>query len=91
MQEKGSAPVNIEELWGISFDRIREFFLCQKDVIRTGENTFSFQQAVVTVVPLPNKTMGSMTIPQTRVTVAGGEGAEEIHRRFELRFLSAGG
>lgn len=80
-----------EELWGISSDRIREFFLNQKDGIPTGEDTFSFPHAVVTVTPLPVKKMGSIVIPQTRVTVEGEEGAEEIHRRFELRFLSAGG
>lgn len=91
MRDKENGPVNIEELWGISSGRIREFFLSQKDVIQTGENSFSYQQAVVMVTPLPDKKMGSIIIPQTRVTVSGEEGAEEIHRRFELRFLSAGG
>lgn len=37
-----------------------------------------------------DRTLGSMTMPQTRIIISG-ENADELYRRFCLRFMTAGG
>ena len=79
-----------DEVWGIAAARIVEFFSSQSDVARDG-NDFVLGNARATVEPLPDSTVMKWALPRTRVTVRGGSDAEELHRRFFLRFLSAGG
>ena len=81
----------IDENWGISIERIRDFFARQPDAVQTAQG-FSFPDCSVRLSPLPGKTMGKWDMPRTRVQMEGSETAvREIHRRFFLRFLSAGG
>lgn len=79
-----------DEVWGIAADRIRDFFLSQSDVIHDGEN-FVCGNARITVEPLPDNTMLPWRLPRSRVCICGGSDAEPIHKRFFMRFLSAGG
>jgi len=65
-----------DEVWAVDAERIRAFFR---------ENSGD-----VTVIPLPDRTLGSMTVPQTRIIISG-ENADELYRRFYLSFMTAGG
>ena len=83
--------MNYDEIWGIAFPRVSEFFSAQSDVEKVNEGAFRYGEAAVMLDALPDKHMGSMIIAQTRVRIDGGTDADEIHRRFYMRFLSAGG
>ena len=81
----------IEEDWGISPERIRQFFLDQPDVtqIPTG-----FQYCACRITLTPNKRHLMNKWPQVRTVVrieGPDEEAQTIHQRFFLQFLSAGG
>lgn len=65
-----------DEIWAVDAERIRRFFQ---------ENSGD-----VTVIPMPEKSLGPMTIPQTRIMIRG-ENAEELYRKFCLHFMTAGG
>lgn len=65
-----------DEVWAVDSKRIKAFF---RD--NPGD---------VTVIPLPERTLGSMTMPQTRIIITG-ENADELYRRFYLSFMTAGG
>lgn len=83
--------MNYDENWGIAFTRIDDFFSSQSDVERTGDCVFSYGDATIQLEELSEKRMGSLYFPRTRVRIAGDVDADEIHRRFYFRFLSAGG
>ena len=65
-----------DEIWAVDAERIKAFF--RKN---PGE---------VTVIPLPDRTLGSMIMPQTRIIIRGDD-ADELYRRFYLSFMTAGG
>lgn len=83
--------MNYDEIWGIAFPRVSEYFSAQDDVEKTDDGSFRYGTAVVEPEALPDKHMGSMVIAQTRVRITGGADADDLHRRFYMRFLSAGG
>ncbi len=84
--------MQIQEVWSISSERIRAFFLAQNDVCRKGNDRFSCGQCGIDITPLPFRKVGGFRFPQTRVEFDGPEpDTEEIHRRFVLQFISAGG
>lgn len=66
-----------DEVWAVDSKRIKAFF---RD--HPGDD--------VTIIPLPDRTLGSMTMPQTRIIITG-ENADELYRRFYLSFMTAGG
>ena len=83
--------MQISEIWSITAERIRDFFLTQNDV-RRNEDGFSYGQCEIRLSPLPPRRVGRFRFPQTRVEFEGPEpDTEEIHRRFVLQFISAGG
>lgn len=65
-----------DEIWAVDAMRIEAFF--------------REHPGDVTVIPLPDKKLGSMTMPQTRIIIRG-EDADELYRRFCLSFMTAGG
>lgn len=65
-----------DEVWAVDAKRIRTFFNDHPDE--------------VTVIALPDRKLGSMTMPQTRIIITG-ENADELYRRFYLSFMTAGG
>ena len=81
----------IDENWGIPMDRIFGFFSGEPDVTNCG-NLFLFGDCRITLTVLPGHNLGPWVIPLTRVQMEGPhEDVQTIHRRFYLRFLSAGG
>ena len=80
-----------DEVWGVALWRCREFFASQKDVETLNENRFRYGDCVIELIPLPDRRMGSLVFPNTRLTFSDGACTEKIYRRFYLRFLSAGG
>ena len=83
--------MNYDEIWGIAFPRVSEYFSAQDDVEKTDDGRFRCGAAFVEPEALPDKHMGSMIIAQTRVRITGGADADDLHRRFYMRCLSAGG
>ena len=84
--------MQISEVWSISDERIRTFFLSQKDILQKKDDVFSCRQCEISISTLPLREMGRLQFPQTRVEFDGPEAdTTEIHRRFVLQFISAGG
>lgn len=65
-----------DEVWAVDAKRVRSFFR---------ENSGD-----VTVIPLAEKSVGSMVMPQTRIIITGDD-ADELYRRFYINFMTAGG
>ena len=79
------------ENWAVETGRISAFFLQQPDVLQT-EYGFQFGSCRITLEPLPPSGTGYFTVSRTRVRMEGPEEeTKQIHSRFFLRFLSAGG
>ncbi len=84
--------MQISETWSISDERIRAFFLAQNDIRKLENSIFSCGQCEIRLTPLPLREVGRFAFPQTRVEFDGLEpDVREIHRRFVLQFISAGG
>ena len=80
----------LDENWAISTERIREFFRSQRDVTES-EGIFFYKSCRITLTPLPPQT-GIFAVSRTEILMDGpDEEVREIHKRFFLRFLSAGG
>ena len=82
--------MDYDEIWGISFPRVSGYFASLGDVEKHSDSFFTFGNARIELEELPEKKMGSMRIARTNVKITGTD-ADEIYRRFYLRFLSAGG
>ena len=81
----------LDENWGIGIGRIRAFFSAQPDVTVDGEE-FLFGGCRIILTPITGHYLGPWEMPRTRVRMEGPEeDVRTIHRRFYLRFLSAGG
>ena len=81
----------LDENWGIPLDRITGFFSGEPDVTNSG-HVFHFGECRITLTALPGHHLGPWEMPLTRVLMEGtDEAVQTIHRRFYLRFLSAGG
>ena len=81
----------LDENWGIPIARIREFFLSQPDVTEEGKG-FRFNNCRITLTPITGFFLGPWEMPRTQVRMEGDDtDVQTIHRRFYLRFLSAGG
>ena len=80
-----------EENWAIPVERIQAFFRQQVDVTEA-EGTFQFRQCTIRLIPQSGQLLEKWQQPRTLITLEGpDEDAEEIYKRFFLRFLSAGG
>lgn len=80
-----------DENWAIDAIRVRAFFREQADVYEA-DGRFIFGNCSITLIPCSSAAMGKWEIPRTRLIFEGEDGdVEAIHRRFFLRFLSAGG
>ncbi|MBR4473441.1 MAG: hypothetical protein IKS55_07355 [Oscillospiraceae bacterium] len=82
----------IQEIWAIPLDRIERFFQSQNDVRPNGDDGFSFGQCKIRITSMSEREIGSLRFPQTQMEFEGPDAdTEEIHRRFVLQFISAGG
>ena len=83
--------MRMDENWALALERISAFFLEQADVQADG-NGFRYRSCTITLVPISGQAMGKWEIQRTQVVFEGDdEDVREIHHRFFLRFLSAGG
>lgn len=83
--------MTICRVWSIPVRRIRAFFTSQKDVCASGEDIFSFGTCRVLLTVLPERRIGTLAFPQTRVEFCGDEAdTSELYHRFWLNFISAG-
>ena len=81
-----------KETWAIAFERIEEFFLTEKGVEILGPGKYAYKNSEIRLTELVRRTVGPLKVPQTCVEISGAdEDAEAIHRKFFLRFVSAGG
>lgn len=69
-----------DEVWALETERVKAFF----DESRSGH------KCDVDVIAMPDRSIGPISVPQTRIII-NGEGADELHRRFCLKFMTAGG
>lgn len=69
-----------DEVWALEAERVKAFF----------DESRSEHKCDVTVIPMPNRSIGPVSMPQTRI-IMSGEGADELYRRFCLKFMTAGG
>lgn len=83
--------MDYSEVWGIAANRIDKFFSAQSDVEKLSELHYKYRAADVLIEKLPDRQFSIVSLPRTQVTITGGEDADEIHRRFYMQFLSAGG
>ena len=65
-----------DEVWAVDAERVKAFFRENPGEVRT--------------ISLPDRKLGSMTMPQTRIIISG-ENADELYHRFYLSFMTAGG
>ena len=81
----------IDENWGVSIVRIRQFFFQQPDVSEAA-GEFRYRSCCITLTELPGHPVGPWSVPRTRVQMSGSEeDVTAIYHRFFMRFLSAGG
>ena len=81
----------LSENWAIKSDRICEFFRSQEDVTESN-GIFLYKSCCITLTPLPPPQSEIFAISRTQIKMDGPENeVREIHHRFFLRFLSAGG
>ena len=80
-----------DENWAVDAERIRAFFRSQADV-REQEGVFLFGSCRITLLPQTGSAMNKWALARTRILFDGDDqDVRDIHRRFFLRFLSAGG
>lgn len=81
----------VTENWAVSKSRIQEFFKKNYDCL--WENgSCRIGEVEVTLSPLPDNQILKVPIPRTEIRISGPDTeAAEIHRKFVLNFLSAGG
>lgn len=77
------------EIWAVPIQKIEDFFKQNPAVTYDGSN-YSYKNCLITIERLPEK--GILEIPQTQIIMSGQEHeTKEIHDKFFLNFLSAGG
>ena len=80
-----------DENWAIQIDRIRAFF-CEQADVHEENGRFIFGDCSIDLIPLSGCAMDRWLIPRTQIIFEGkDDDVQTIHRRFFLRFLSAGG
>ena len=80
----------LNENWAVKSDRIGDFFRSQDDVTES-EGIFFFKSCRITLTSLPPQN-GIFAVSRTELQIDGPDDeVHEIHHRFFLRFLSAGG
>ncbi len=77
------------EIWAVSVPHLEKFFK-QNPAITYNASKYFYKKCVITIEKLPEQ--GILKIPQTRVIMSGKDDeTKEIHEKFFLHFLSAGG
>lgn len=78
-----------KEIWAVPLLQIERFFK-ENPAIQYDGSKYFYKSCSITIKKLPEK--GMLKIPQTQVVMSGEDNdTEEIHEKFFLNFLSAGG
>lgn len=89
-EENGTAEYS--EVWAVPYRRLDAFFRSAAEPGSAGPDTCRVAGCTVRLERLPDRKNGSMTLPQSRVTLTGsGADVDALYRELLLRFLSAGG
>ncbi len=84
--------MHIDENWAVSPERIQHFFSEQEDVSCDIDGHFHYKNCIITLERKSATLNKPISITRTRLIMDGpDEEVTTIHRRFFLRFLSAGG
>lgn len=82
----------IREEWALPLARVETFLLAQNDARSLGQDRFRFRGCVLGLRSLPERCIGSLSLPHLSLEYSGkAEDIAALRRRFLLRFLSAGG
>ena len=76
-----------DEIWGYEYEQIREY-LTDQGAASEGD-TYELDSCTVVLDALPDRQIGELAFPQTRVRIKGS-GADAFYHRFKLRFLKGG-
>ena len=79
--------MSYDEKWSYSADRIEEYILSLG--ASGNDHIFVLDACTVRLEPLPDRQVGMLTFPQTRIIIEG-PGAETFYHDFYLHFLSGG-
>ncbi|MCR5087900.1 MAG: hypothetical protein K6C08_00120 [Oscillospiraceae bacterium] len=83
--------MQIRETWSVSTERITAYFRTQDDIRQEGEGLFRCGDCEIRMTALPERRIGPASLPRTELVFSGPEAEKEaLHRRFFLRFISAG-
>lgn len=83
--------MEVVENWSISIQRMREYFEGLPEA-KIAADRILLSGCCVILVQLPDRTVGKLQFPCTRLEITGEEKAvNRIYHQFYLRFLSAGG
>lgn len=81
-----------DEVWSYSIDRISEYFM-SRGAISHGStcsvSNCSIDDVEIQLIALEERTVGPISLPQTRV-VLEGKNADHVYHDFYLHFLSGG-
>lgn len=81
----------IDENWAVAKARIEAFFAEQSDVI-PDTNGYHYGACTILLTSIEVQDTHPFAMPRTRLIIKGpDDDVRAIHRRFFLRFLSAGG
>lgn len=84
-----------DETWSYSYDRIEQYLSdCgaargEVSCDSSDGSVYLLENCEVTISPLPERTVGKLSLPQTRIRISG-PGSEDFYHGFYLHFLSGG-
>lgn len=82
----------VDELWTVSIDEAKAFIEQQGGIIKTAYAVYLYGGCRIELYEAEDHILGGMHFPRVRIKLSGDEAdAGEFHRRFVLRFMSAGG
>lgn len=82
----------IQEIWSIPLKRIADYLFEQEGFRRVDEAHYLYAGGEIRITVLENCFFGPIEVSRTQVTFCGeDEITKSVHRRFVLKFLSAGG
>ena len=82
----------IREEWALPLARVEAFFLAQSEVQVLGKGRFRCGGCLVALCALPERRLGSLTLPRLSLEYRGKDAdIAALRQGFLWRFLSAGG
>lgn len=82
----------IDELWTVSIDEAKAFIEQQPGIIKKACAVYLYGGCRIELYEAEDHILGGMHFPRVCLKLSGDEkDADEFHRRFVLRFMSAGG